>query len=137
MVPLVFAAALWGPAWTGFHVQCHVDNMAVVAVIQKCSAKNDLLTHFLHCICFYGAYFHFELSASHVPGERNTAANALSRDYLTLFASLFPQVPLLSVPLPLLNLVLNQPPKWGCPKWIEQFKASLHRDFRHQPCLPM
>ena len=35
VVPLVFAAALWGPAWTGCHVQFHVDNMAVVAVIQK------------------------------------------------------------------------------------------------------
>ena len=137
VVPLVFATALWGPAWTGCLVQFHVDNMAVVAVIQKRSAKNDLLTHFLRCICFYGAYFHFEFSASHVPGEHNTAADALSRDNLTLFASLFPQVPLLSVPLPLLNLILHQPPKWGCPKWIEQFKASLHRDFRHQPCLPM
>ena len=66
VVPLVFAAALWGPAWTGCHVQFHVDNMAVVNMIQKCSVKNDLLTHFLCCLCFYGAYFHFEFSASHV-----------------------------------------------------------------------
>jgi hypothetical protein len=30
LVPVVVAAALWGPAWSGMHIQFHSDNMAVV-----------------------------------------------------------------------------------------------------------
>ena len=34
LVPLVLAAALWATRWRGHQVVFHVDNMAVVAVVQ-------------------------------------------------------------------------------------------------------
>ena len=108
------------------------DNEGVVTVVQKRCAKDDLLIHFLRCLCFYGTYFRFDFSASHVPGVLNTAADILSRDNVTLFSSLFPQVPLIPVPPLVLDLLLHQAPKWSCPRWTELFRASLLRDF-HQP----
>ena len=135
LVPLVFAAATWGAGWAGHHVSFHVDNMAVVAVIQRRCAKDDLLTHFLRCLCFYGAYFHFEFSAIHIPGACNTAADASSRNNLPLFSSLFPQVTMVPLPLRVLNLILHQQPKWTSPAWIELFRASLLR-VSHPPHNP-
>ena len=132
---LVFAAATWGAGWAGHHVSFHVDNMAVVAVIQRRCAKDDLLTHFLRCLCFYGAYFHFEFSAIHIPGACNTAADASSRNNLPLFSSLFPQVTMVPLPLRVLNLILHQQPKWTSPAWIELFRASLLR-VSHPPHNP-
>ena len=39
LVPIVLAAALWGSAWSGQHVLCKCDNMAVVCAVSKGSAK--------------------------------------------------------------------------------------------------
>ena len=33
LLPVVLAGAVWGKAWTGWHVQCLCDNEAVVAVL--------------------------------------------------------------------------------------------------------
>ena len=78
----------------------------------------------------------FDFSASHIPGSQNTAADALSRDNVTLFSSLFPQVPLLPpIPPLLLDLFLHRPPKWSYPEWIQLFRSSLTRDFRGPPDL--
>ena len=40
MVPVVVAAALWGRLWEGCHICFHSDNMAVVAVLNKRTAKD-------------------------------------------------------------------------------------------------
>ena len=132
LVPLIIAAALWAPSWTGHRICFHVDNMAVVAIIQKQRARDNSLTHFLRCLSFYASYFRFEFSAEHIPGSLNTAADAISRNHLTHFVSLVPQVPLVAVPPLLLELFLHQPLNWTCPQWIAMFRASLLRDF-HQP----
>ena len=43
-VPVVTAAALWGRQWAGSHVCFHVDNLAVVSILNKRSAKDPLLS---------------------------------------------------------------------------------------------
>ena len=64
---------------------------AVVSVIQRRSAKDPTLLHLLRCLYFYAALFRFSYCPLHLPGISNVAADALSRDNMSLFLSLVPQ----------------------------------------------
>ena len=97
-VPLVTAAALWGRQWAGLHVCFHMDNLAVVSILNKRSAKDPLLSHLLWCLFFFSAFYKFHFSAEHIPGSSNTAADALSRDNIHVFSLLVPQVLQTTVP---------------------------------------
>ena len=125
MLPVVVAAALWGHGWSGMHVALHVDNMAVVSILERHSPKDTSLAHLLRCLCFYASIFKFEFSASHIPGQQNIAADALSRNNLTLFSLLYPQVPHSPVPRIIQRLLLHSPPDWSSQAWINLFLNSL------------
>lgn len=70
--------------WSGKHIQFHSDNMAVVAILKKRTAKTPMLMHLLRRFSLYCAHFGTHFSAEHIPGVANTAADALSRDNLPL-----------------------------------------------------
>ena len=53
LVPIVFAATLWGECWRSQHVCFHSDNMAVVAILTSRTAGTPLLMHLLRCFSFY------------------------------------------------------------------------------------
>lgn len=125
LLPVVVAAALWGCTWTRKRVRFNCDNLAVVAVLQKRVAKDVILAHLLRCLCFYAAFYQFSFSAAHIPGERNGAADAISRDNVPLFSYSFPQVRQSVVPQHIQDLVLLQPPDWSSPGWIDKFRLSL------------
>ena len=124
LVPIVVAAAIWGPRWSGGHVCFHCDNEAVVAVIQNRNAHQDLLVQLLRCLFFYASRFQFHFSAAHIPGVHNVVADAISRNNLSLLSSLVPQAQQVSVPAPVATFLLS-PPDWGSPDWIAQFVHSL------------
>ena len=107
LVPVVAAAATWGQTWGACRVMFHVDNMAVVSVLQRQAPNDLLLTHLSHCLYFYAAIYHFEFSATHIAGSQNTAADALPCDNLSLFSMLFLQVPHSPIPLPVVDLLLS------------------------------
>lgn len=132
LVPVVVAAAIWGDQWAGKHVCFHSDNMSVVAVLNSRTAKDPLLMHLLRCFSFYGAYFRFHFSAEHIPGTLNIAADAISRNNLSLFSSLAPQIPQFSIPPSLHNLLIATRPDWGSPAWTQLFIASLSRGSPNQ-----
>ena len=67
LVPVTMAAALWGPQWSGKHICFHSDNMAVVAVLQRRSAKSPPLMYLLRCVSLFSAFYGFHFSAKHVP----------------------------------------------------------------------
>ena len=125
LVPIVVAAAIWGRQWYLHHVRFHSDNMAVVAILRTRSTRDAAALHLLRCLYFYTAYFQFEYTVEHVPGVLNTAADAISRDNITLFSSLFPQATQATVPQPLLNLLISQRPDWGSPRWTALFTDTL------------
>ena len=127
LLPVVLAAAIWGPVWTGHHIRFHSDNLAVVTIIQNLNAKDSLLCHLIRCLYFYAAHFNFKFSASHVAGIHNTAADALSRHNLLLFTSLFPQVPQVIIPQWLHSLFLQHHPEWTSRAWTSQFQTSLRQ----------
>ena len=129
LIPIVLAAALWGPHWPGKQVLFHTDNLAVVQVIKNMNAANQLLCNLLRCLYFYAAHYRFTFTAEHIPGVKNVAADALSRDNLPLFHSLFPQVPRHTIPHTLAQLLLLQIPDWNSGSWMSQFRGSLLPDF--------
>ena len=80
----MLAAILWGPHWAGRHILFHTDNLAVVQVVRNLNAVDPLLCNLLRCLYFYSAHYHFPFTAAHIPGIKNVAANALSRNNLTV-----------------------------------------------------
>ena len=125
LVPIVVAAALWGSWWRRSQVCFHSDNMAVVAMLRKRSARGEVAHHLLRCLYFYTAFYQFDYTAEHVPGIHNTAADALSRNNTALVSSLFPQAAEVQVPASLMDLLVSQRPNWGSTHWIALFMDTL------------
>ncbi len=132
LVPVVVASALWGSYWSGKHVCFHSDNMAVVAVLSSRTSQDPLLMHLLRCFSFYSAYFRFHFSAMHIPGTENVAADAISRNNLSLFFSLVPNTPQIVIPPSLSELLLTKRPDWGSQPWTQLFVSSLNEVLPNQ-----
>ena len=129
LVPIVIAAALWGPQWTQQRIAFRSDNMAVVELLKSGTSQDPLLMHMLRCLAFYSAFYCFQITSEHIPGILNTAADALSRNNISLFQSLVPQVQPVAVPPPVVNLIVNNRPDWGSQAWTHLFTTSLIRAF--------
>ena len=102
--------------------------MAVVEVLRSRTSRDDLLMHLLRCLVFYAAYFRFDFVSDHIPGTRNTAADAISRNNLPLFHSLVPQISQQVIPQSVLDLLVIRRPGWGSRDWTELFAHSLSRE---------
>ena len=133
LVPLVIAASLWGPLWARKCVRFRSDNMAVVEVVHSRTSHNPLLLHLLRCLVFYAAWYCFDFVAQHLPGVHNTAADALSRNNLTLFSSLYPQISRCPIPQPVVDLLVEVQPNWGSHAWTTLFWNSLNKEFPRPP----
>ena len=88
MAPIVLAAAVWGRTWHRSRVCFRCDNAAVVpeAIHQGSYPFASPLL-----LVFYAALFRFSYCPLHLPGISNVAADALSRNNMSLFLSLVPQ----------------------------------------------
>ena len=97
-------------------------------VLTSGSAKDALLMHLLRCLQFYLTHFDIRIAARHLAGVENTAADALSRDNLTVFFQCQPQANPSPSPLQpaLKELLLLQSPDWLSPTWRVLFLATLH-----------
>jgi hypothetical protein len=127
-VPIVVAVALWGPCGQGKRsVGCHCDNMAVVYAVNKGAARNPHLTRLLCVLGFLCGVHSITLTAQHIAAVRNVAADALSRNQLSVFFTSCPQAtPMPSrVPLCLQELVLDQSLCWTSPSWKQRFTTML------------
>lgn len=119
LLPIIVAAAVWGPHWGGGSVVlCHCDNEGVVAALKGGYCKDPTLAHMLRCLFFLEAKFDLSLSAVHVPGIENGAADSISRNKLHVFFDLVPQAHQepCSVPRELIHrLVIDTP--WTSSIW--------------------
>ena len=80
LIPIAMAAALWGGDWRGKTVHCRCDDQAVVSVLQSRTSKEQGIMHLLWCLFFFEASYSFHISSSHIAGEANTLADAISRN---------------------------------------------------------
>ena len=138
--PIVFAVALWGPQWAGSKVCSQCDNTAVVCAINKKSARDPVLSRLLRILAMFCAIYDVTLAAKHLPGVHNAAADALSRDHLTVFLSLNPQaspVPTV-VPTQLQELVFNSSLRCTSHTWTQLLIHTSRIALRqpHARCTP-
>ena len=127
LVSIILAASLWGPYWHREGVCFRSDNMAVVDVLCSRTAHDPLLMH------LYAAIYQFDFRAEHLPGSHNLAADALSRNNLTLFSSLVPQMQQVAIPQPAQDLLVETTPNWGLHDWTILFRNSLNRGSPRPP----
>uniref|UniRef100_A0A1X7TIW2 RNase H type-1 domain-containing protein n=1 Tax=Amphimedon queenslandica TaxID=400682 RepID=A0A1X7TIW2_AMPQE len=129
MLLIVIASAVWGQHWSGQRVKFLSDNMAVVAALSARSARHPIMSHLIKCLFFWEARYNFEYSAEHLAGKRNSAADALSRDNVSLFLSLTPQAKAAPTTIPpqIVSLLLDSNLHWTSPTWVWKFRDSLNR----------
>ena len=107
-----------GPPLGDSVVLCHCDNEGVVAALKGGYCKDPTLAHMLRYLFFLEAKFDLSLSAVHVPGIENGAADSISRNKLHVFFDLVPQAHRepCSVPRELIRrLVIDTP--WTSSIW--------------------
>jgi len=68
-----------------------VNYVAVVAVLKVTFSCDLHLMHLIRVLVFFAAKFNFWFVASHIPGIKNVAADALSDNSLPSFFSQVPQ----------------------------------------------
>ena len=138
LFPLVVSAAIWGSSWHGLRIKFFSDNQAVVQALSSRTTKDSNLAHLLRCLFFFEAHFHFEHSSQHISGIRNTAADALSRNRVSEFFSVYPQAQQTPspIPAPLLELLLDHTMSWTSPRWKDLFTSSLQMELQPAPVRP-
>ena len=130
LVPVVVAAAVWGQDWQGQTVKAWCDNSDVVAIVMSGSSRNPEAMHLRRCLAFLEAKWQFHLSCDHIRGRDNTAADALSRNRLSLFYSVHPQAkpnPTI-VPAAVLDVLVVVKPDWISAAWTGRRSGPLDKE---------
>ena len=129
LVPIVVACALWGDQWRGATVLCRCDNAAVVSIVNSGSSKDALVMHLMRSLFFIAAVNGISLYAQHIPGKHNNAADALSRNHISLFHQQVPSAAALPTPIPpkLWQILVLSQPDWKLRSWRNQFSCIFQR----------
>ena len=127
LFPIVVAAAIWGSRWSKASVLFICDNLAVVQALNSRLVRDSCMMHLLRCLFFFEAHFSFEHVAKHIPGKDNMAADALSRNRLVEFFSLYPGAPRMPALLPvqLVSLLSSYSLDWNDSGWRELFIVTV------------
>ena len=100
LFPIVVAAHVWGCQWARLQVEFLCDNHAVVAIINSGSSRDPLSMHLMRRLVLVACRFHCSISARHVPGHDNAAADSLSRSHFQAFRRLHPTADPHPTPVP-------------------------------------
>ena len=107
LVPIVISCAVWGSILQESSTEFHCDNQGLVAAINKGSSKDTMVIYLLRCLWFFTAAFDINITATHISGKSNNAADMLSRNQAAKFLETHPDIPAFPTPLPpsILHLV--------------------------------
>ena len=88
---IIAAAMTWGHLWSQKRICFHCDNQAIALAWQGKSSKQPKLMTLLRKLFFIAAQNNFTVTIKHIPGTKNSIADAISRMQLQRFFSLAPQ----------------------------------------------
>ena len=80
LVPILLSCVVWVPLLTGTRVEFKCNYSSVVDSFNKGSSKESKIMHLLRCLWFFSSYFEIKVTASHISGTSNIAADQLSRN---------------------------------------------------------
>ena len=129
LLPIVIACMLWGRQWHGQHIRCHCDNVAVVQVVNSGYSTDKQMMRLIRCLFFVTAHWQLLVRAVHIAGDKNTAADAVSRGNMDIFFQVVPdacQSPT-TIPSAVLGLLVEQQPDWLSPAWAQLFRSYLQQ----------
>ena len=93
----------------------------------KATYSKDLhMMHLIRLLVFFASKYNFWFTVTHIPGKLNVAADALSRNNMSVFFMQAPQAAHqpTAVASALVSL-LAQDITWTCKSWIKLFKDTL------------
>ena len=139
LLPIVIAAAIWGPLWQHKAVLCHCDNEAVVYILNSGTSKDPNSMSLLRCLFFFAAKYDLLIFASHIPGSSNQIADALSRNNMPCFFTALPQASPQAVAIPpaLMDLLVLRKPDWTSPSWTKLFSTICNLPLHNLPAQAM
>ena len=127
LLPVVISCAIWGSALYQKSIGVQCDNTGAVSAINKGSSKDKTAMHLLRCLWFFAALFQIRITATHIAGIDNVAADMLSRNLLLQFQEAYPQASQFPsyVPIPLLTLLSPRQLDWTSPGFLSLFQETL------------
>ncbi|XP_065182584.1 uncharacterized protein LOC135813415 [Sycon ciliatum] len=90
MFAIAAACSSWGLEWRKLRIIVYCDNEAVVACLSNGCSRSPPVMDLIRRLFFMCANFGFILSAKHIPGCTNKAADALSRFNMQAFREAVP-----------------------------------------------
>ncbi len=109
MIPIVVAASMWGNSWQRKRIAFKSDNMSVVYCLRNGTCKEKHLAFLLRELSLLAVLKHFTFTAAHIPGRKNSKADALSRFNFQAFHKDAPLTKIQSVPRELLLHLISVP----------------------------
>ena len=130
LLPIVLAAATWGPQWHRLSIRFRCDNIAIVQAISSGKSTEPLVMHLLRGLHLFAMEYRFCISATHIAGKDNGPADALSHNRLSAFFAQVPEAPRdpAVIPQTLLQLFLVEPPPdWLSANWRQKLTTTLEK----------
>ena len=79
LLPIVLAMQLWGSLMANSRILFICDNMSIVAVINSHTSKDAHIMRLLRQLAVATMLHNIHFASKHIPGKRNSTADALSR----------------------------------------------------------
>ena len=127
LVPIIISCAIWGQNLAKKRVEFQCDNHSLVIAINKGTTKDTLVMHLLRCLWFFTALFDIDITATHIAGTENKAADMLSRNNISGFFSAHPEASQYTTPVPvsLLSLITPQQLDWTSLTFLHQLQLTV------------
>lgn len=101
IIPIALSVFLWYDRFKGKTIVFHIDNLAVVTVLNSKYSKSERVMNLLRFIVYWSMIGHFNLKAFHIFSKNNSIADSLSRGHFQKFRQLAPQAEQNPVEVPL------------------------------------
>lgn len=90
LVPVALAIQIWGSKLQSKKIIMHIDNIAVVQIINQKTSKSSRVMSLLRPLLLQLLRFNIQIRCVHIPGPSNTIADAISRFQWQKFRNLAP-----------------------------------------------
>lgn len=99
-VPIVLGFYLWSDKLQNKKLILHVDNLALVEILNQKTSKNKRVMTFMRELVLLSLKFNIQIKAVHISGYRNEIADSISRLQWRRFRQLAPWADCHPYPVP-------------------------------------